>query len=580
MRNIFRNKKDEFENFLEEFSESRSNPDRSFEEGLKKKFLIAVDKDSHANLDIRSMIMFRARVMMGGIAVFGLILFTLFVGIQIIPDNSILDKEAIFQKIEAANVPQLSQSALKSLETYNPNLLFPNSEYNFLHVTKNVQQGEKYEECIKIGNFPPYATKYETYQHFVQMPIARYKNVGFDEKGNIIYLSINDGTRIIEYSGGEFAVEDEFISELPEEIKNSEPISSPVKTSSSSDIYNFFPSDAILEEKDGNYIISWTTRMACSSESGENIIHKIITNKDSFKILSEEYYANEVSSENLIFTVEQEVEMAHYEADEVKDIFNFDLNVPIKSRDIIPPQEFDSIEKFQERMLKGITYSAELLAKQPELLLIPDSEGLQPYSTSATDPANISMTSPTGLFPYNDRTFYSDGKIGEYMYKEYLEKSGQSSDLQIPIIQIHFLKKSKYDGNNPPPENFVGMGNQVDMMIYAKGLDIDEFVKTLKVGSYEPFKEKEIDLQIDNQKVKASVYKTGFTVQNILNPGEVSEVDPNAEETYVIFEHNDYLYVIHSLIFLNLEDLKYDTADLTGDEMKNFILNLEGNRLM
>lgn len=571
MRNLFRKKRDEIEEFLDLFSEERSNPDRSFQENLKKKVLNSLDKNSHDDIIFNSNIMYRLRILTTGIAISFLFIFVFILAIQFVPRNPILDKNQIFKQIEAANLPLLSQSTVNSLQAYKPNLNFPNSDNNFLHVVKDISLGDKYEECRDLGNFFPYSSKYETYQYYgAKMPVAFFRNAAFDSNGKQIYLSTNNGQTSVEYLGGEFAVFIEQKSELPDAPEGSgpEPVSNTMV-----EFYDYFPSDALLEENESQYIVTWTTKKSCGTQDASSIIHRITSNKNSLEILNEEYFLNEAKEENRIFSIQQKVEIKNYAKDDnyLKNLFTFDLEVPLKDRIAEQPEPiFHTLEEMQQMMRESITLSAEILSKNPELLIIPKDNEFDLTSTNGYNQTDIS--NQTNNYPYSDRTFFMEGELGDYLYEDYAEQFLENNNIEMPILMVNFNSKPPYDQNNPPPANYIGMSHYISINAFVNHSPIDEFASNFKYSIYKPYKDKEIDLKINNETYKATVFKTGFKPAQSLSAGQTTNIDPNAEETIILFKYKDYTYSITSMSYVNLENLEYTTLDLNGEEMKEYIL--------
>ncbi|MDD3647544.1 MAG: hypothetical protein PHS44_03545 [Candidatus Dojkabacteria bacterium] len=606
------NNQDDAEKLLQQFAKTSSYPDGNFTEQLKTRVL---EKTKSNNLFFSFFNMNVKKLALLGSGLFVFLAITLTSGYLLLKpsksntDTTTLsgaDARKVLQALMQNNgrgsylvnyQEQTALAAAKDNSSFAESMLYPVMDQYKYYYTKSTTTAGPGRNMCRAYSYVEAGTS-ETYEYFDEN-IFNSKYIFKDENGNLKNYSLSTSTYFIEYLGGKYAVKVEYenangIPILTEESNesNSEETAPSQDSGDSTDVNDGNANDEDLIESiwgdnvkveevrtDGKleyYIITWEEETFCDLDVGiytevsqsvsetkasttspeealEKIIRKSWVKPDGYSIYKEETYFDEIKPENLIQTVDYESENSNADFESVKDKFNFDYSIEVRTltQDDI---SFDPVQYEKDRV-EYLSKVEEFLKSESLSILAPEGKKwlLDSFYVS-------SIYSELEISYMLDRDFYPEGSIGDQMYEDM--KEAYTPGPVEALAYVTFRTKNY--------ENFSSLN------IYDKSEDTATILKNMYEIT-EKSDKTEIEITIDGNKVTADKYYLKESWNVSPSGGEESggmKEDPSTEETdtyttvIIVFDYAGSKYIITEGFDSTNETQEIDTVykSYSGDK--------------
>lgn len=441
------------------------------------------------------------------------------------------ERDKLFAEI-IKNNPQKSLGTNKSTNTTQssdeqnlpPDIYSKLSEYSYFHSLMTTTPGPAINQCKAMQTYVNGTSEsFEYHDSENNYSKSMEKTINGTLTNYLLY--INDTS--IFYQGGKYAVRfsyDDLSTGEDGGVTDSVTVEdTPIEDI---DIANYiqtlFGDNSEIEEviKNGEvqyYIVTYEYNTSCDIDlsqvnspetdvTGDEV--KIIT-KDwylptSVQIFKEEQYLNEEKPENLLAETEYSIEGENVSFDSVAGNFNFDYDVEIKEFDY--SNMYFNPSSNEEDKLKFLQELETYLKEGNYKVIFPNNSE---YELQYFDSPVIYYKITSGAdFYYLDRDFYAEGEYGDQLYKNIMDSETQILGT-LPSISASFINSQESGFSISTYKN--SQSNEKILNDNTAGCNIAET--------------KEVDLEVDGEKVKGTYYK--FTLDEL----KVNVIDESTQGT-------------------------------------------------
>lgn len=496
---------------------------------------------------------------------------------NILEANSKFESAQKASGLSAVN-SEVAIADMKMIAPYRPTGDEPN--YYMSQIQK--EAGPKYKECESYMYFYDDKVTEESYSFYGEDKYLS-KFLTKDSEGNIINLFVNDGTSEYQYQGGKYAVRIKNIKAYPalmegdarlmttEVSEESAPsVDDVVTTSVVQSPTDYFGADSRVlgeEEIDGKkyYVVEWSYDGYCNdTEKTVKIVSKSWADTTTYITYKTEMYLGSSDESNRIYTEMNKSLSEKKSYDDVKNDFNFDVNVEIKELDA---SEYEmGSEKYLAEFKK--------MFEDNDLLFITPSESLK-YRLSGYDSSKVSTDQLYSYF--KDRNFYCDSELCSKMYEDMNQVYEISDYEKSRILSTYFelSNDTSYSSINITVFNKVIADSEI--LNYFSGASSKEVSSTINING-KAYQAKTYEISYDYGISKSS-------------PGSEGEESPNqgsSENTSVVvdpmpieYQYKTYLIILseggktYQLTLSGMKDISeiqkvtysaYDSSTSTGVE--------------
>ncbi|MBU0976322.1 MAG: hypothetical protein ABIE03_01205 [Patescibacteria group bacterium] len=541
------NNKDDAEKLLQQFTKEKSFPDRDFTEQLKTHVLYKSKSNNlfinFFRMNVKKLALLGSGlfVFLAITLTSGYLLLRPSKSTTDVLTLSGSDTQRILQNLMQNNskgsymVNYQNENAFataKGESDFAESMLYPViNQYKYYHSKSQITAGPGKDKCEVYSNVE--TGIYETYEYFDENNFYS-KYIFKDGSNNLLDSTLSGNTYMIEYKGGKYAVKVEYensgdtsLSGNPknpvvESIDSEESGESPSEPAPDNwnepdemDIQDIIDSiwgeNVKVEEvkTDGKleyYIVTWEEQTSCDlnvmvkesqtvsmsksvtdtdeeTEDMEKIVRKSWIDPESYQIFKEETYFTEIKPENLIQTNEMEQETSNADFESVKDKFNFDYNVEVRTltrNDLtFDPYVYETDrEKYLDEVESFIkSENISVLFPQDKKWLLDSAYLASVYRSQEYN-------------YYQDRDFYPEGSLGDTMYTEMKEAYSLVGTTEALGYLDFRTKNYEY---------------YISASIFDEGIDTDQVLNEM-FGMTESTEKSQIEIIIDGKKVTAQRY--------------------------------------------------------------------------